>query len=178
MTTCPNCGKEITPSDKFCSNCGTPLGGQASGTSDVVDVEETIEVTQDGSAIEIDESIAESDGSPATPPPASTPGWTPPPPIAPSVTPSPAGRVASSIPLPVDFKPESRPSVDEEWRMSSLGPPPKRKRSIWLYILIGILALCLLSCIGLVGFSMTDTGQRWIEGLATEAAQQATEAAG
>jgi hypothetical protein len=62
--------------------------------------------------------------------------------------------------------------------MSSLGPPPSRKRSIWLWLLIGIIALCVLSCVGLIGFSLTDTGQRWIEDLATEAANQATEAAG
>lgn len=178
MTTCPNCGKEITPSDKFCSNCGTPLGGQVAGAPENIDVEETIEVTpRDNGGLDINETISEStDSAPSSP--SSTPGWTPPPPISPSFSPSSSGRMESSIPPPVDFKPEIRPSVDEEWRMSSLGPPPKRKRSIWLYILIGILALCLLSCIGLVGFSMTDTGQRWIEDLATEAARQATEAAG
>lgn len=61
--------------------------------------------------------------------------------------------------------------------MSSLGPPPKRRRSIWLYILIGIVGLCLLSCVGLLIFSMTETGQNWINDLATEAAIQATNAA-
>jgi len=60
--------------------------------------------------------------------------------------------------------------------MSSLGPPPPQRR-IWLWVVIGIIALCLLVCVGFIGFSLTDTGQRWIEDLATEAAQQATEAA-
>ena len=60
--------------------------------------------------------------------------------------------------------------------MSSLGPPPPR-RQIWLWVLIGIIALCLLVCVGLIGFSLTDTGQRWFEDLATEAAEQATEQA-
>lgn len=96
----------------------------------------------------------------------------PPPPVNFNPTPS-----SGPMPPPVDFQPATRPSVDEEWRMSSLGAPPKPKRSIWLYILIGILALCLLSCIGIVGFSMTDTGRDWINDLATEASNQATEAA-
>ncbi len=177
MTTCPNCGKEVPANDRFCSNCGTPLAPSTSAPETTDDIE-TVEVNQSGDTVEIDESAAEA-LDPTTP--TSTPesrGWTPPPPIAPSVSPSPGGRPTGAIPPPVDFKPQSRPSVDEEWRMSSLGPPPKRKRSIWLYLLIAILAICLLSCVGLIGFSMTDTGQRWIEDLATEAAQQATEAAG
>lgn len=79
------------------------------------------------------------------------------------------------MPPPVNFSaPQVAPSVEEEWRMSSLGPPAGRKRSIWLYILIGLVALCLISCVGFIGFSMTDTGREWIEGVATEAAQQAT----
>jgi hypothetical protein len=68
-------------------------------------------------------------------------------------------------------------SVEEEWRMSSLGPPPSRKRSIWFWILIGLVGLCLISCVGLIGFSLTDTGREWIEGIATEAAEQATQQA-
>ncbi len=56
--------------------------------------------------------------------------------------------------------------------MSNLGPPPRRKRSLWLWILLGILGLCLLACVGLVVFSVTDTGREWWENLATEAALQ------
>jgi len=104
-----------------------------------------------------------------SPTPTSKP--TPPPPPV-DFNPAPS---SGPMPPPVDFQPGTRPSVDEEWRMSSLGAPPKRKRSIWLYILIWILALCLLSCIGLVGFSLTDTGQDWINDLATEAASQSTQ---
>ena len=80
------------------------------------------------------------------------------------------------MPPPVNFSapPQVAPSVDEEWRMSSLGPPAGRKRSIWLYVLIGLIALCLLSCVAFIGFSMTDTGREWIESVATEAAEQAT----
>ncbi len=61
--------------------------------------------------------------------------------------------------------------------MSSLGPPARPKRRLWLWILVGFFALCILVCVGLVVFSLTDTGQNWIEDIATEAAQQATEQA-
>jgi type VI protein secretion system component VasF len=80
------------------------------------------------------------------------------------------------MPPPVEFTPQPGASVEEEWRMSSLGPPPPKRR-IWLWVLIGIIALCLLVCVGIIGFSLTDTGQRWFEDLATEAAEQATEQA-
>jgi len=61
--------------------------------------------------------------------------------------------------------------------MSSLGPPPSRKRPLWLMILIGLIAVCLLACVALIGFSLTDTGQEWIDDLSTQAAEQATEQA-
>ena len=107
-----------------------------------------------------------------TPPPEEP--ATPAPPASKSTEPTPS-PTSSPMPPPVSFAPpQVAPSVDEEWRMSSLGPPAGRKRSIWLWILIGIIALCLLSCVAFIGFSMTDTGREWIEGVATEAAEQAT----
>ena len=80
------------------------------------------------------------------------------------------------MPPPVSFAPPPGASVEDEWRMSNLGPLPPRRR-VWMWVLIGILALCLLVCVGFIAFSLTDTGQNWIEDLATEAAEQATEAA-
>lgn len=90
---------------------------------------------------------------------------------------SPASR-ANPIPPPVDFN-AAPPgaSVEEEWRMSSLGPPPTRKRPLWLMILVGIIAVCLLGCVALIGFSFTGTGQDWFADIATQAAEQATEQA-
>lgn len=107
-------------------------------------------------------------GATDTPNPPESTSTPPPPPVTPS-----------TMPPPINFAPPPGSSIEqeEEWRMSSLGPPPSPKRRIWLWILIGVLALCVLSCVGLIGFSMTDTGREWIEGIATEAAQQATEAA-
>lgn len=44
-------------------------------------------------------------------------------------------------------------------------------------ILIGIIAVCLLACVALIGFSFTSTGQDWFADIATQAAEQATEQA-
>ena len=81
------------------------------------------------------------------------------------------------MPSPVSFDVPPGASVEDEWRMSSLGPPPSKKRPLWLWIVIALIGLCLLTCVGLIGFGLTDTGQRFFEGLATEAANQATQAA-
>lgn len=66
---------------------------------------------------------------------------------------------------------------DESWRMSSLGPPPAKKRRRWLWILLVVLGLCMLVCVGLIIFASTGTGQEWLEDLATQASERATEAA-
>ncbi len=108
-----------------------------------------------GAGLDADSSIT-SDSTPSTPPTSQPP---------------------SVIPPPVDFKSPPGASVEEEWRMSSLGPPPKRKRPLWLMILIGLIAVCLLACVALIGFSLTDTGQEWFSDIATQAAEQATEQA-
>jgi hypothetical protein len=91
-----------------------------------------------------------------------------------STTPEPESTTTTTngFPPPVDFSVPTGTSVEDEWRMSSLGPPAKPKRRLWLWILVGFFALCLLVCVGLVAFSLTDTGQNWIEDLATEAATQ------
>jgi hypothetical protein len=61
--------------------------------------------------------------------------------------------------------------------MSSLGPPPSKKRPLWLWILIALIGLCLLGCAGLIGFGLTDTGQSFFDDIRTEAANQATQQA-
>jgi hypothetical protein len=61
--------------------------------------------------------------------------------------------------------------------MSNLGPPPRRKRSIWLWILIGLLAPCVLSCVGFAIFLSTDSGGEWFDDLQTEVSEQQTQQA-
>lgn len=74
---------------------------------------------------------------------------------------------------PVDNKP-----VDDEWKMSDLGPPPSKKRRTWLWIIVAILAFFVLACCGLLFWiSATDAGSLWFNDLATQVSEQATEAA-
>lgn len=61
--------------------------------------------------------------------------------------------------------------------MSSLGPAPTRKRRRWLWILIGLVLACVLICCAAGIFLSTDRGMDWLEGVATEASQRATEQA-
>jgi hypothetical protein len=70
--------------------------------------------------------------------------------------------------------------VDDEWKMSDLGPPPPRKRRTWLWVIIAILGLLVLSCcVFMYWVGYTDSGQDWFSGIATEAAEiiEATEQA-
>jgi flagellar basal body-associated protein FliL len=70
--------------------------------------------------------------------------------------------------------------ADDEWKMSDLGPPPSQKRRTWLWIIIAILALLVLSCcIFMYWVTYTDSGTEWFSGIATEAAEiiEATEQA-
>ena len=84
---------------------------------------------------------------------------------------------SGSIPPPVEFRPVGQgPSVEDEWRMSSLGPPPKRRR-IWLWVIIGLIALCMLICVGFAVYVQTDSGSNWWSDFQTQVADEATKAA-
>lgn len=64
--------------------------------------------------------------------------------------------------------------------MSSLGPPPRPKRRVWLWILVGILIACVLICVALFVLSfLLESGNApaWLKDAATNAAQRATEQA-
>ncbi|MEJ7837389.1 MAG: hypothetical protein WKF81_01160 [Thermomicrobiales bacterium] len=63
---------------------------------------------------------------------------------------------------------------DPEWTMSSLGPPPARKRRLWLWIIVGLLILCVAICAGIaIWLGFTDSGNDFwndIEATATAGA--------
>jgi hypothetical protein len=114
-----------------------------------------------------------------------------PPPVTPSfgsnqppaesrrVPPPPPERPAEAQIEKTDFdfsRPQYDPvsDSDTEWTMSSLGPPPPRKRRIWLWIILGLLALCIIVCGGLgiwVGF--TDSGENFLNNIEATATAQA-----
>lgn len=82
----------------------------------------------------------------------------------------------SSSGTPLDQNPAPE-ATGEDWRMTSLGPPPARKRRLWLWILIGLLLVCVTLCVAGGIFLSTDAGQEWFEDIATQASDRATEAA-
>jgi drug/metabolite transporter (DMT)-like permease len=58
--------------------------------------------------------------------------------------------------------------------MSSLGPPPPRKRRLWLWIILGLILLCVIACAILfywIGF--TDSGQEFLDNVEATATAQA-----
>lgn len=146
MKTCPSCGHENNAEDRFCANCGnrlTPTSPKPGTT------------TESAAPVEPD--------NPAPAPEEPAPS-----------------KPASSIPPPVtpSFAQQGNPwdrnnePVDDEWKMSDLGPPPGRKRPVWLWILIAFFLAILLCCIlGFVFFNYTDTGQQiWDDAMATSEA--------
>lgn len=140
---CPNCGQEIAPDDRFCSNCGTRLEPAGQG-----------ETTAPGGSHA--ETGATGSGEPAFPTVGRRNAWE-----------YERDRVRGD-------------QADDEWTMSDLGPPPPRKRRTWLWIIIAILALLVLSCcVFMYWVGYTDSGQEWFSGIATEAAgiMEATEQA-
>lgn len=151
--TCPNCGHENSEDDRFCSNCGTRLTPVSSPLESQRNHDEG--------------SDTEATGEPERSETTSVRGTIPPP-----VTPS-FARTTS------DWESQRvREPVDDDWKMSDLGPPPDRKRRKWLWILIAILAILVLLCCGFMFFiSATDTGSQWFNDLATQVSEQATEAA-
>jgi uncharacterized Zn finger protein (UPF0148 family) len=152
---CPNCGQKNSEDDRFCSNCGTRLTPVSSPLESQPDVVEE----------SITGAIEESERSETT----SVRSTMPPP-----VTPSFARSTNTN-----DWESQRvREPVDDDWKMSDLGPPPDRKRRKWWWIVIAILAVLVLLCCGFMFFiSATDTGFQWFNDLATQVSEQATEAA-
>ena len=64
-----------------------------------------------------------------------------------------------------------------DWRMAPLPPeemPGGRGRRVWLWVLIGLLLVCVISCAGLVGWvGYTDSGKNF----QTSVAERETEVA-
>lgn len=151
--TCPNCGHENNEGDRFCSNCGARL-------------------TPISSPLEPEREADESSGSEASLESDTSDTVRARPTIPPPVTPS-FARPTN------DWETQrNREPVDDDWKMSDLGPPPARRRRTWLWIIIAILAALVLACCAFLFFiSATDTGTQWFNDLATEVSEQATEAA-
>ncbi len=65
-----------------------------------------------------------------------------------------------------------RNDADDEWSMSDLGPPRKRPRRTWLWVLLGMIALVVIACCVFFFWILgTESGTQWFEGIATQAAE-------
>ena len=163
MLRCDQCGFENRDTDKFCASCGNPLTKP--------DVETLDSPSETAAPVQ----------RPSFMPPPVTPSFTSstPPPASRSVAPSPPPLPTTAPIEKTDFD-FSRPTYDPvgepdtDWTMSSLGPPPPRKRRLWLWIIIGIIILCVLVCGGLgIWFGFTDSGQEFWDNIEATATAQA-----
>ncbi|MGC4107142.1 MAG: zinc ribbon domain-containing protein [Thermomicrobiales bacterium] len=172
MIRCPQCGHENKAGDHFCSNCGTrllrpkPAPDPEPAAVDPYAAPDANAEPVFASDIPQASSTASPSGS------ASSGGYGFPPPAQPSFLGGsgqpPSGTIGTQSGAGDD---------DANWRMSSLGPPPKPKRRLWLWIVLGILGFCILVCIGLAIFFNTGTGQHWLSDLGTTVAVEATKQA-
>jgi zinc ribbon protein len=90
--------------------------------------------------------------------------------------PSPASppAVEAEVAAP-PVRPSDLPATHPEWRMSPPEPyVPTRQRRTWLWIVLGIIAACLLVCLAIIVFVNTPPGRAVLDDLATQAALQAT----
>lgn len=55
--------------------------------------------------------------------------------------------------------------------------PPKKKRRLWLWIVLGVLGACLLFCCAVTIYASTDSGEQFFEDIGTRFADQLTEVA-
>ncbi|MGN6031081.1 MAG: zinc-ribbon domain-containing protein [Thermomicrobiales bacterium] len=175
MIRCPQCGHENKAGDHFCSNCGTrllrpkpaaPVEPEPQAQPDVVDPF----AAPDAHEEPVFASDAAKSGTQGT---SSAGGYGFPPPVQPSFLGGAGQPLAGSAGGGGGTNDD-----DPNWRMSSLGPPPKPKRRIWLWIVLGLLGLCILVCVGLAIFFNTGTGQDWLSDIGTTVAEEATKQAG
>jgi hypothetical protein len=122
VITCPNCGTENEPGDRFCRECGADLRALA-----------------------------------ATQPEAPLPAQT------------------NAAPL---FPPPPIPQPPGQWYASPIAPLPASKpRRTWLWIVIGLLAACLLCCCVGGVYVSTSSGKARFDRVTTRVSDWLTEVA-
>lgn len=170
---CSNCGHELAPDAKFCSNCGAPVQSGASvapGSPRESDRErERREDFQSawGGWSSSDDRPSTTDADDAEPL------------EAPRAEPQePADEFSGGF--ATDRKPtwevereRLRGAPDDEWSMTNLGPAKPQRRRTWLWVLLGVIAFIVIACC-VFGWWITGTesGQEWFNGVATQAAEE------
>ncbi len=188
---CTECGAPISESNKFCANCGARLNASDSPSPTINSIPEAPAEPESPKP-----PVKDTSGLP--------PAWMPPP-VQPGTgmtieSSSSSGsnaddedEGAAPIPPPPSFMPmpvkttfggdpTDRPGglagVDDDWKMSDLGPPPPPKRRLWLWIPLGVIAAVILCCITFVILSETileDTFDNWATQVATDSTEEAVE---
>lgn len=188
MRFCTECGAPISETNKFCANCGvrvSPAEGQPPTIHTIPESSEEPELPEP--------QAKDTSGLP--------PAWMPPP-VQPGTgtalelggTSTNSGDAdserAAPIPEPPSFMPPpvkssfgdapaDRPAglagIDDDWKMSDLGPPPPPKRRLWLWIPLSVIGAVLLCCVVFVILSETileDTFDRWATQVATDSTEE------
>lgn len=166
---CSNCGHELAPDAKFCSSCGSPVNADESDGGFTSESDRERERRED---------FARAWGSSDSENPTEPESEEPP---VPYTEESFTGGFADRKPTWELEREQLRNQADDEWTMPSLDDPkPQRKRK-WLWVVLAVMGLFVVSCCIFLGWiSFTGSGMNWVENLATQAAeemQRATEAA-
>ncbi len=167
---CPNCGTPNEPEARFCYNCGTALSGGASTAAPRQDDPAPAGGQSGGYWGEgpAPERPSAPDRGTGSAPGGSGQGWS-----TPGSTAEPWGRGGQAV-TPA----EGQRGIPPQWDMAPdpYGQPPasRRRRSRWLVIPLGILAVCLVLCIGLFAFGLTPTGEDFFGDLGTQVSERAT----
>jgi hypothetical protein len=171
---CSNCGQELAPDAKFCSNCGAPVtsGASAAGSSESERERERRQDFERAWGSSTDQSNSRSE-EPAEIPDDNTGDDE----FSDSNY---DGGFATKRPEWEVQREKLREQPVDEWSMMDLGPAKPQRRRTWLWVLLGTIAVVVIACCVFAWWLSTDSGTAWFEGIATQAAdeiQRATETA-
>ncbi len=163
---CSNCGQELAPDSKFCSNCGAPVNAGAPVSTPAEndrererreDFERAWGASDSSATESVDEPESLSDE------PAST--------NEPTDIDQAGGFASRRAQWEID-RDNLRQQPIDEWSMTDLGPAKPQRRRTWLWVLLGIIAVIVIACCVFGWWLSTDSGTEWFEGIATQAAEE------
>lgn len=161
--TCSNCGHELAPDAKFCSNCGASVQPGASNTKSSGDSSPAGSERDWGGYSAGNDWGREASSTSTTPPPSDQPF---------------TGEAFTDRKPDWELERERLRNADDEWAMSDPGPPRRRVRRTWLWVLLGMVALVVIACcVGMYWIAFTDSGTEWAESVIATGEALATETA-
>jgi hypothetical protein len=82
---------------------------------------------------------------------------------------------APAQPIPPQFAPATPPGQPFTWTATEQPPPPEKKRRVWLWIVVGVLAACVLFCCAITVFASTNSGEEFFGDIGTRLADELTQ---